>query len=75
MIYTRSWLNRFRVGDLFEYICGDNTKKIGWVVGLALNSSNEVIFLVKYADKPEEECSLHPMLMKPLLDYIPGVNS
>ncbi len=77
MIYNKLLLKRFKIGDLFEYYqygSKDTFTKIGYVVGIILNDSHEVIFRVKFADDNIEQ-SLHPSLMKPLLDYIPGVNS
>lgn len=72
MLYSRSVLNKFRIGDLFECIFPCETK-VGWIVGLELNSSNEVVFDVRFADTPDITETCHPEEMRNVLDYSIGV--
>jgi hypothetical protein len=71
-IFSYTELQRFRVGDLFKRKTQDNLIRVGWVTGLGLNPSNEVIFRVKYADQEntDMEFSLHPNYMYRLEDNI-----
>lgn len=63
--FSTEELSRFRVGDLFGCYFEDSPR-IGWITGLALNPTKEVIFRVRYADSPETEYSKHPGNMYPL---------
>ncbi len=67
MIYSRTVLNKFRIGDIFECIFPDETK-VGWIVGLTLNDVGEVVFQVKSADKPDEIWLCHPEGMRNIVD-------
>jgi hypothetical protein len=64
-IFSSTELSRFSVGDLFKRKMTDNLPRVGWIIGLELNPTNEVIFRVKYADqdKTDMEFGLHPSLM------------
>lgn len=63
--FLRSELSLFRIGDLFTCYFEDSPR-IGWITGLALNPTHEVIFRVRYADSPDVEHSEHPGDMYPL---------
>ena len=63
--FLRAELSLFRIGDLFVCYSGDSSR-IGWITGLALNPTNDVIFRVRYADSPDVEYSKHPGDMYPL---------
>lgn len=72
MLYSRTVLNQFRIGDIFERIFPEETK-VGWIVGLTLNGLGEVVFQVKYADNPDEIWLCHPEEMRNIVDRYPGV--
>ena len=72
MLYSRTVLNKFRIGDLVECIFPCEIK-VGWIVGLELNSTNEVVFRVRFADNPETNVSCHPIELRNVLDCVIGV--
>ena len=63
--FSTTELSKFRIGDLFGCYF-DDLPRIGWITGLTLNPTREVIFRVRYADSPEVEYSKHPHNMYPL---------
>ena len=71
MLYSSTVLNKFRIGDLVECIFPEETK-VGWIVGLGLHVSNEVLFIVRFADNPETNVSCHPTELRNVSDYVVG---
>lgn len=69
MLYSRTVLNKFRIGDLVECIFPEETK-VGWIVGLELNSANEVVFRVRFADNPETNVCCNQLELRNVLDYL-----
>lgn len=63
--FSTAELSRFRIGDLFACYSEDSPR-IGWITGLGLSPTKEVIFRVRYADSPDMEYSKHPNNMYPL---------
>lgn len=63
MYFESDVLNKFKIGEI---VINNNTHnpplspRIAWITGLQLNCTDEVIFTVRYADKPEIEVGIHP---------------
>lgn len=71
-MYYDNKLAHFTQGAVVIYQPANEPVKIGHVVGFRLNSTQEVIVRVAFADNQKDDMLLHPVHLMLLTDFIKG---